>query len=74
MNVVIIMFNGVNKPLLVYETNQILPTNTNTFNGEIFPVVHNEDYYLSILYGDYMKLPPVDKRVGHRPLYVDYGE
>lgn len=30
------------------------------------------DTYLKHVFGDYMKLPPVDKRVGHSFLYVNY--
>lgn len=30
--------------------------------------------HLKSLFGDYMKLPPKDKRVNHRPLVIDFGE
>lgn len=32
------------------------------------------DEYLTLLYGDYMKLPPVDKRYGHAQYYVNLEE
>jgi len=35
------------------------------FEGHHFNGVHNSDAYLTILYGDYMTLPPVEKRVQH---------
>ena len=35
------------------------------FEGEVFNAPSNYDEYLSHLYGDYMKLPPVEKRVTH---------
>lgn len=39
-----------------------------TFEGESFWGTRNYDECLSYLYGDYMKLPPEEKRVGHAPV------
>lgn len=42
------------------------------FEGEQFPVVKEYDEYLTICYGDYMKLPPVEKRQSRvHALYFD---
>lgn len=35
------------------------------FEGHYFPIVSGYDEYLSIMYGDYMQLPPEEKRVTH---------
>lgn len=35
------------------------------FEGYLFPIVSGYDEYLKIMYGDYMQLPPEDKRVTH---------
>ena len=35
------------------------------FEGEKFKIFRNYDAYLSSIYGDYMKLPPEEKRVAH---------
>lgn len=35
------------------------------FEGHLFPIVSGYDEYLKIMYGDYMQLPPEDKRVTH---------
>lgn len=44
---------------------ELFPLKTNVFEGAKVSVFHNEDYYLSNLYGDYMKIPPKDKREKH---------
>lgn len=35
------------------------------FNGQMFPVPTQYDVYLKTIYGNYMELPPVEKRVSH---------
>ena len=35
------------------------------FNGRNFCVPQNYDEILRVLYGDYMQLPPEDKRITH---------
>lgn len=35
------------------------------FEGHIFKTVKRPNEYLSLCYGDYMKLPPIEKRVAH---------
>ena len=35
------------------------------FEGHMFPTTKEWDYYLSSLYGDYMELPPENKRIQH---------
>lgn len=34
----------------------------------------NNDEFLRNVYGDYMQLPPEDKRVNHMPLVIDFGD
>jgi len=58
----------------VWRTKQIVPVGSIEFEGREYSIVRNPDYFLRVQFGDYMELPPVEKRVGHRPLYVDYGE
>lgn len=43
----------------------IYPLSTISFEGHLFSAPHNPDEYLKQIYGDYMKLPPEDKRGGH---------
>lgn len=44
------------------------------FEEEKFPVCGGYDEYLTHLYGDYMQLPPVEKRIGLHVNKVDYGK
>lgn len=47
---------------LIYNLSDIVPYGEATFEGETYPVPGNTDAYLSVMYGDYMQLPPEDKR------------
>lgn len=46
-----------------------------TFEGETFKGVRDYDQYLTVLYGDYMQLPPEDQRENrHQIVQVDFGQ
>lgn len=45
--------------------SQLFPLSTITFEGHEFPCPKNTDAYLTNLYGDYMQIPPEDKREVH---------
>ena len=47
-----------------------LPTKTATFEGVEVNIPNDADAYLKNLYGDYMKIPPVEKRERH--FYVEF--
>lgn len=49
----------------LYERRELLPTQEMEFEGHLFSVTRGYDAYLSRLYGDYMTLPPEEKREQH---------
>lgn len=54
-----------------HNISYILPTSTIRFEGKEFSAPHNPDTYLTKQYGDYIKIPPIDKRATHF-LEVEY--
>lgn len=48
-----------------YEKDWIIPLKDITFEGKTFLGPADPDRYLTSIYGDYMKIPPEDKRVTH---------
>ena len=45
------------------------------FEGENFRIIENYDAYMSVLYGDYMQMPPAEKQVGHLEVgSIRYGD
>ena len=55
----------------MHRQDSIFPTKPIMFNGETFRGPANPDAYLKDLYGDYMQLPPEDKRKGHAAFYIE---
>lgn len=53
---------------------EYLPMKEIVFENKKYSVLKNTDLYLSNLYGDYMKLPPKEKRVNHMPLEINFGD
>lgn len=68
------------KPEMKYNKNFYLSTVEIPFEGQIYKAPANYDGELSLMYGDYMKLPPIEEREGHelfqgetiRDLELDY--
>lgn len=53
---------------------EVLPPFDCTFEGLPAKIYGNYDRYLSSLYGDYMQLPPPEKRERHFILQLDFGD
>lgn len=49
----------------ILEKDRLFPLVFREFEGEKAPVFKDNKYYLSRLYGDYMKIPPIEKRERH---------
>lgn len=56
----------------VFKKKDLFPTKQVKFEKHYFHGVNNIDKYLKVLYGNYMNLPPEDKRKGHMPYKVQY--
>ena len=56
---------------IIHRVSDIFPVSTIEFEGEIFSAPANPDTYLRNIYGDYMQLPPEDKRKGHAVFFVE---
>lgn len=50
---------------ITHRREDVLPLSTIEFEGKTFPAPHNPDAYLTNIYGDYMQIPPVEKRHVH---------
>lgn len=48
---------------------EVFPLQKIEFEGRLFPAPANPDAYLRRIYGDYMTLPPEDKRVSHQIIF-----
>lgn len=55
-------------------TEVFFPSKQTTFEGVDAYIPNDADRYLSNLYGDYMKIPPVEKRERHFYVKLDFGE
>lgn len=58
----------------IFDTRKLLPVKEISFEGHALKIVQDADYYLKIMYGDYMTLPPESARQGHH-LWgkIDFG-
>ena len=55
---------------VVYNLTDMFPLSSATFEGREFPVPGNPAAYLTALFGDYMQIPPVEKRQIHAVFVV----
>lgn len=59
----------------VHLRNKIFPCKKHVFEGKLYNVPNDSDYVLRNIYGaDYMKLPPIEKRITHNPIEVTFED
>lgn len=59
--------------LSVMKRTDIFPTKKVAFDDTTIRIARNTEAYLSVRFGDYMTLPPPDKRHNHPPQALDFG-
>lgn len=57
-----------------FPSDKVLPASLIEFEGKQYKTFNNPKWYLEHLYGDYMKLPPKEKRFSHKPLKISFDE
>ena len=59
-----------------FPMDKVFPASLVEFEGKKYKTFNEPKWYLEHLYGDYMKLPPIEKRVSHNPskLLFDKGK
>lgn len=57
---------------LTYSYDCLFPVKKQAFEGKEIAVPADMHKYLTLVYGDYMKLPPVSKRRNHRPAKLKF--
>lgn len=53
-----------------HEQSTVFPLSTIEFEGRTYPAPHDIDTYLRDLFGDYMQVPPPEKRIIHSVFYM----
>ena len=56
-----------------YPVDEIFPVDKLDFDGIQVAFPNQNDKFLRMLYGDYMQMPPVEKRKNHYPARLDFG-
>ncbi|MGC4019329.1 MAG: LicD family protein [Muricomes sp.] len=54
--------------------SDVYPLKKSPFMDFYVNIPKNTDKLLTRIFGDYMKLPPEDKRINHRPYVIEFGE
>ena len=62
-------YNLVNETIPISEFE---PYTQLEFEGKMYNAPRNWDLYLSRIYGDYMTLPPLEKRMTHYPQHISF--
>ena len=55
-----------------YPVDEVFPVDKLDFDGIQVAFPNQNDKFLRMLYGDYMQMPPVEKRKNHYPARLDF--
>lgn len=58
----------------IFDKGKMFPTKDVLFEGHPVRIMKSPEYYLTLMYGDYMELPPEDKRQYHLKGIIDFGK
>lgn len=67
-------FSYIHPEKVMCTYDMIFPLKEMPFEDITVQMLNNADKYLTSQYGDYMKIPPIEKRITHNPGYVDFGD
>jgi len=56
-----------------YPVDEVFPVDKLDFDGIQVAFPNQNDKFLRMLYGDYMQMPPIEKRKNHYPARLDFG-
>lgn len=65
---------NLNFPRPVNVFYNVLPLEEGELNGHTIPLPAGWHEHLTSRYGDYRQLPPEEKRLGHKPYLLDFGQ
>ena len=68
----VVCFTGMYGERDRWDLSTVFPPQIVMFEGKRYPTFAKLDEYLSQTYGDYMKLPPEEKRHSHEPLEIRF--
>ena len=71
---VFFLWNPCGKGREIQKYDSIFPLTKICFEGQYYSAPNNWDLFLRSAYGDYMELPPVEKRKTHVPEYILFGD
>ena len=56
-----------------FKKTDFYPAIEMSFEGQKYVAPNNYDEVLTIIYGDYMQLPPIEKQVAHKPAFISFN-
>ena len=70
------IYHMIEKQYITFNLSDIYPVKPVQFEDRTYMIMNNPDAYLTEMYGDYMALPPEEKRVCHvnGKIIFDLGE